>query len=377
MAVNVQIRPNGKAQLRVTHKLLPRPFFFTFETKAEAQAYGSQLHAMLDRGVVPVELMTPAEKTARDNPTVVELIRAYTKGHPITASDSDLLDTVINEVVGVRLSQLTHRWADQYVTDCKRQRNLAPGTIRKRVGVLARVLDWHLRTHELSLANPFRLLPRGYSIYSAEDIKHKPAKTDVSRDRRMSPDEAARIEAALAGEKRDDRERPWGPDPEFEVLYKLIVNQGLRLKEAVVVQVSDLDFAAGVIRVRGSKGHRGQEKPRTMAMAPAVRDVLKRHAAGRVGLLFGFWDGDPDRLRRVCGNLSARFRTLFEYSGVRDFREHDLRHEATCRWVTMRDKHGRWAFSELEICRMMGWSDPKMMLRYMSLRGEDLAARLA
>lgn len=377
MAVNVQIRANGKAQLRVTHKLLPRPFFFTFPSAAEAQAYGAQLHAMLDVGTVPVELLAPAEKAARDNPTVVEMIRAYSKGHPVTASDSDLLDTVVHEIVGVRFSQITHRWVDQYVADCKRQRHLAPGTIRKRVGVLARVLDWHLRTHELTLANPFRLLPRGYSIYSAEDVKHKPAKQDVARDRRMTPDESARIDATLAGEKREDRERAWGPDPEFTVLYQLLANQGLRLREAVVAQVSDLDFTAGVIRVRGSKGHRGQEKPRTMAMAPVVRDVLKRHAAGRVGLLFSYWDGNPDRLRRVGQNLSARFRTLFEYAEVADFKEHDLRHEATCRWVQMRDKQGRWAFSELEICRMMGWSDPKMMLRYMSLRGEDLAARLA
>jgi len=26
---------------------------------------------------------------------------------------------------------------------------------------------------------------------------------------------------------------------------------------------------------------------------------------------------------------------------------------------------------------MMGWSDPKMMMRYASLRGEDLAQRMA
>lgn len=34
MAVNVQIR-GAKAQLRVTHKLLPRAFFFTFPSEAE------------------------------------------------------------------------------------------------------------------------------------------------------------------------------------------------------------------------------------------------------------------------------------------------------------------------------------------------------
>lgn len=56
--------------------------------------------------------------------------------------------------------------------------------------------------------------------------------------------------------------------------------------------------------------------------------------------------------------------------------EHDLRHEATCRWMQMRQPGGGWVFSDVEICRIMGWTSTDMMLTYASLRGEDLAARL-
>ena len=42
----------------------------------------------------------------------------------------------------------------------------------------------------------------------------------------------------------------------------------------------------------------------------------------------------------------------------------------------MRDAEGGWLFSEMEICRMFGWTDPKIMMRYASVRGADLAARL-
>jgi len=377
MSANVQIRPNGKAQLRVKHRLLPRPFFFTFDTEPEARSYGDQLCAMLDQGIVPSELLAPPERAARDNPTLVEMIRAYCKGFPITDSDNDLLGVVVHEVLGVRFSQITFRWVSQYVSDCKRVRYLSPGTIRKRVGVLARVVDWHLRSTDQTLANPFRLLPRGYSVYSREDAVDKPAKHDVVRDRRMDPDEAQRIDAALSGVKREDRERALEPDPQFDLLYRLIVWEGLRLKEAYTARVEDFDFAAGVMRVRGSKGHRGKVKPRVVPLRPELLPTLQDWCRGRVGLLFSYWDGDPQRMRRVGGNLSARFRTLFEYAQVHDFKEHDLRHEATCRWMLLRDKAGRWAFSEIEICRMMGWSDPKMMMRYASLRGEDLAQRMA
>jgi integrase len=239
------------------------------------------------------------------------------------------------------------------------------------------VVDWHLRTTEQDRANPFRLLPRGYSVYSKADADEVDVKHDQVRDRRMTPDESARIDAALAGEKREDRERAWGPDPQFDMLYRLIVWQGLRLKEAYTARVEDFDFDANVLRVRGSKGHRGREKPRSMVIRLEIRDALQAYCRGRVGLLFDYWDGDLLTMRRAGQKLSARFKTLFDFAKVSDFLEHDLRHEATCRWVLLRDKAGRWAFSEIEICRMMGWSDPKMMMRYASLRGEDLSARLA
>ena len=74
--------------------------------------------------------------------------------------------------------------------------------------------------------------------------------------------------------------------------------------------------------------------------------------------------------------LSARFGTLFDYAGVEDCTEHDLRHEATCQWVTMRRPDGHWTFSEIEVCKIMGWKDTRMMLRYASLRGSDLSSRM-
>lgn len=49
--------------------------------------------------------------------------------------------------------------------------------------------------------------------------------------------------------------------------------------------------------------------------------------------------------------------------------------EARCRWMTLKVDRGS-IFNEIEICKIMGWTDTKMMLRYASLRGEDLADRL-
>ena len=113
-----------------------------------------------------------------------------------------------------------------------------------------------------------------------------------------------------------------------------------------------------------------------MPVVPHLRDALRKRCKGKKGLLFKFWDGDPANLDKVTNALSKRFTTLFAYADVPDFTEHDLRHEATCRWATMRNKQDTgWMWSELEICKIMGWKKTDMFLRYASLRGEDLSDR--
>lgn len=130
------------------------------------------------------------------------------------------------------------------------------------------------------------------------------------------------------------------------------------------------------MRVEGSKGHRGWIKPRVVPITPALYGPLRARCAGRVGLLFPYWDGTPGGRADASNRLSKRFAGLFEYARVPDFSAHDLRHEAACRWFERRRADGAWVFSDMAICKIMGWSDPKMALRYAALRGEDLAAAL-
>ena len=64
-------------QLRITSKLLSRPFFHSFDTWEEAHSYGTQLEAMLARGVVPQDLLIRLqEPKARSDAAVVDVMRA-------------------------------------------------------------------------------------------------------------------------------------------------------------------------------------------------------------------------------------------------------------------------------------------------------------
>lgn len=378
MAANIQQR-SEKFQLRVKHALLPRPFFFTFQTAPEAEDYRDKLLALLSRGVVPAEMLS--KPRGDSDPMLTEVIGDYQRETSITDSDDELFQIIKVEVVAVRMSAITFTWAESYVRSLKAPaKHLAPSTIRKRAGALGRAIDWHIKRTtkdgETPRANPLRLMTRGYSVYSKEDAKITEPKFDQKRNRRFGPGEAERVSIALAGVKREDRERKFTNDPEFKMLYQLILGTGIRLFEAYRMRVENIDFKINVINVEGSKGHRGVIKPRIVPIKPELRAPLRDFCAGRGdGLVFCYWDGDVASRKRTQGKLTQRFLSLFDYAEVPDFSEHDLRHEATCRWFELRNERG-WIFSEIEICKIMGWSNFDLAIRYASLRGEDLSSRL-
>ncbi len=372
-------------QLRVKNKLLGKPFFHTFESEEEARSYGEHLETLLSRGIVPSELLEP--DPARDNPVFAAVVADYLRAGSPAPTDIALLTMLHRQLGIVRVRDITIQWVEHYVTKLKVDDNLAPGTIRKRVESLGRVMAWHLLRSPSDgshpAANPFRLMPRGYSLYTERDKASlsgsgKESKVDRIRDRRLSSIEEASIRRALTGEKRHDRERGLAHDASFSALFDLILHTGMRLSEAYRLRAGMIDLTRWVISVEGSKGHRGKLKPRVVPVVHALRGLLTELVDGKqpTDLLFPFWDGTEEGKVKASGKLSRRFATLFDYADVADFTEHDMRHEATCRWFSMRDARGAWVFSDIEICRIMGWTDTRMALRYASLRGEDLSSRL-
>ena len=333
----------------------------------------------------PQELLAPPPRG--DDPVLIDVLREYGRCCPsISDTDRDLADLLYPDVAGSRLSAVTYSWATQFVDRLKIDRNLAPGTIRARVGCLARAIDHYTGLKKLAIANPLRLLPRGYAIANKVDkqriqSKGLVVKEDVSRNRRLTVAEDALIRQTLAGAKRPDRERAFPVDPELALLYEVIVDTGLRLREAYTLTKLGCDVDAGLLHVDGTKGHRGAKKPRGVPLKPLLRQRVRSWRdnlpAGEWRLFPQLWDGDKSAhsLKKTTGRLSARFASLFDSAGVPAFVEHDLRHEACCRWFELRRADGTWTFSEIEVARIMGWSNLKQVLRYASLRGEDLVNR--
>lgn len=386
MAHITQIR-SGRWQITITNKLLAKGrAWFTFDTESEAEAYGSQAEKWLAAGLVPEELKgdEPHDRSGLLGP----VIREWSNSGDPSATDLEILGRLFVEVGGARFNEFDYTWCERWVRKLKLETNLSPGSIRKRVQALSRAIDWHLRRQPAAMVgNPLHLLPKGYSTYNERDAAQAvamggEAKTDVERDRRLAPDEEAAIRLSLSGAKRPDRERALDRDDHFTALFEVILGTGMRLREAYRLRVGQVDLVGKVLRPQVSKSWRGRVKYRNIPLHPRIHGVLERHLESRSGagdddLVFDLWDGTTEDLKPATGRLSARFATLFRYSSLDDLTEHDLRHEATCRWFEMRGADGHWLYRTEEINSIMGWAPGSTMaLRYASFRAEDLASRM-
>jgi integrase len=317
--------PAGKYEVQLRHPALPKGRrYFTFDTEAEAVAFTEQWRLMKQAGLQPPAEMLVAETDRR---TLGLVIRTWSNTGKAAPTEHVTLGILMGEVGATPLASLSYRWAEQYVRDLKVKRNLAPNSIRHRVQALNHALDDFMRQNpDLRLANPLKLLPKGYSAYTDVDrklaeAKGGRAKVDRARDRRLRPGEHEAICRSLAGHQREDRERALALEhgSAMLMLYQLIHFTGLRLKEALTLTRGQVDMERRVIRAqssklwRGPRGFPGGADPPRAARCPGRLRRGARHAAD--GALFPMMDGEPD-YRPVGKRVSDNFRTAFRYAGI-------------------------------------------------------------
>lgn len=383
-------KASGKWEIGLRHPSLPQGRkYFTFDTEEEANAYSQQWKLMKHAGLPP-----PRELLESDNgygsTRLSRVLGEWEQSGYAAPSQILTISTVNREVGTIKLMEASYKWLQGYIQWLKVEKQLTPQSIRHRVQCLGRAIDEYLRNHPaLVMQNPTRLLPKGYSAYSDADTKLATAnggeaKFNVQRDRRLRPGEEEKILQVLSGYERPDRARglQLQGGNALLTLFSLILGTGLRLKEAATLKRSQIDMDAKIIRAQSSKQWRGKVAFRDVPMSPAVHRALEAYLGTRSVLpaawLFPFMEEEGVKgYRTVSSRLSGRFRIAFEYMEIMDLHEHDLRHEATCRWLEMRDAGGNFLFRLEEVNRIMGWSPGSAMAhRYASFRAEDMAAKL-
>lgn len=359
---------NGTFQLRVSHKLLDKPLYATFDSREQAEAYGTQLEGLLAQGIVPKALLQRT-KSGQEIWTVSRCIADYLRANAVPVSDVKLLHTIQLQLATLSSGQLNYDWAEGWVYEMKRLHNLAPSTIRHRHGALARCFDWMVRKHPGVMAqNPLRTLKRGFATYTEEDKKRviaagKVPKVDIERDRRLHDEEEKLILTILDSL------------PDEKTFFLLALESAMRMRETYTLTVAQVSLKKRTIHLDRTKNGDSRQVPLSstaLALLGKYMDEQAHAIRQREGRLFPFWNGDLDEnvLDATTTEVSRLFRNIFTQAGIADLHFHDLRHEATCRL------YEKTALSDVLIAKITGHRNLRMLLRYASLRGSDLAGSL-
>jgi integrase len=365
--------------------LLPRPLYLTFASEQEGDRYVQRLEALLDVGVVPEEF----RRQQGDILTVEDVARAYLAAQHVPESDQRPLAVVVTRVGAARLREIDYGWAESWINGLKREQQLSPTTIRHHVGALARCFDWGSRRGIAALAiNPLRQLPKGYAVYSEADAKSVRAQNgevreDVHRDRRLGDGEEERIRAILGGEIPQGRQRAIGLQWQaaLEGLFSLALETAMRMREMYTLADTQIDVARRTVFLDKTKNGDKRQVPLTSPAIAAIKTYRKHVQHGSRGMdgftfahghFFPWWNGRADgkTLRNTTSKLSQQFSRIFDAANCAELTFHDLRHEATSRLFE------RTRLSDVEISRITGHKDPRVLRRYSNFRGSDLARKL-
>ncbi|MBU0593327.1 MAG: site-specific integrase [Gammaproteobacteria bacterium] len=343
--------------------ILPKPVSFTFSDEAEGDAYAARVEAMLDHGIIPPEF----EDNQAEVKTLADTVREYHKAVSVPYTDGALLGVVLDRYGKTPLTKITYTWTEAWVASMKRELNLAPSTIRHYVGATARCLDWLVRKSPGVMPhNPLRLLPKRYASYSGADAVVGEAKEDESRDRRLKPGEEGSIRAILSGARPEGRQRPLALQhgEALTLLFDLALETAMRMREMYTLYQDQIDLAKKTVFLNKTKNGDKRQVPLSSVAMEKLGGYLLVADGDQ---LFPWWDGRKESLKATTAKLSQQFARVFEAAGCPDLRFHDLRHEATSRIFE------RTNMSDLQIAKITGHKDPRMLARYANLRGSDLA----
>jgi len=343
---SVTKRRGGQWQVKIRRKGWPAQSG-TFKTKKLAEDWARRVEADMAAGHFVDR--SPAQRT-----TLADLIAAYlrevTDKRPGAASryaERKRLERLVRDEKALcahAVANLTPEHFEAYRDRRLAQRSnsgkrLAPGTVKRELSTLKRVIDHRKRRLGL-LINPV----------NAEDVV-RPVVND-ERDVRLTSDEIERLLEACAASRN-----PW-----LRPIVELAFETGGRRSSLPALKWQDVDLAGRKLIFRGVKNSRNPDKviDHTVPLSPRAIAVLKALPRSVDGLVFPI----------SANAFRLAFRRARKNAGLEHFRFHDTRDER----VSSLFEAG---WSDSAVMAISGHRDPKSLKRYANLRPDHLADELA
>ena len=224
-------------------------------------------------------------------------------------------------------------WRDE------RARTVGPNTIIRELALLSSIFEHARRELRLIQSNPVR------------DVRRPP-----SPDHREVVITWVQIKAVLRALGHRPGKAPKRKKHAVALAFLLALRTGMRAGE-ICGLTWDRVFTSHC-SVQHKTG-RTAKSLRHVPLPPKARRVIERMKGAHPTLVFGI----------KSASLDAMFRRYRNEAGLEGFTFHDSRHTAATRLAPKIDV--------LTLCKVFGWSNPKMAMTYYNPSPADIAARLA
>ncbi|WP_175912660.1 site-specific integrase [Burkholderia sp. BCC1640] len=345
----IQARPRQRDKIRYQAKIRIKGFSSlsrTFPTRVEAEAWLNEHEAEIRRRIHATKMETERQRIAAECEaqyrTLGDLMRRY------LATVTPLKRSAEQETLRMN-GLLKHELADCPIINLDRQRvaewrdvrllTVSGSTVRRDMTLLAHVVKIGIEEWAAPLAqNPFQKVRR--------------PKESPPRDRRLRTGE----ESALLAACRDARA------PYLRPVVELALETAMRQSEIVALDWAHISLSGRYARLPMTKNGTARGVPLSARAAMILQSVPTA------------FDANGNRTGQVFAGVTTEavkrsFIRAVRRAELRDFRFHDLRHEATSRFFERR-------LTVPEVARITGHKTWTMLERYTHLQLDDVARRL-
>ncbi len=309
-----------------------------FATEAEARAWAEQEEARMLTAPWAPDPDTPARTTLGE--ALERYLETVTpmkchSGHRQERNRIRQLQRMpISDVV---MTHLHPDYLQAWVNE--RLQRVSPSTVRKEIALISHLYNIARRRWLWEVRNP------------VEHIE-QPAKSAHHEHRRLTPAEEARL-----------LDEAWHYHDQMGLFVTIAMYTGLRRRAVHSLRWEWFDLERGVLslpaRLDAYVYGRAKRHGRCFPLAPQVIDALQRFGIRSSGPLF-HW---------VIDTFTNNFRKIVRRAGLEGLRMHDLRHEATSRFLAA-------GLSAPEVATLTGHRDLNTLARYAHPLPEELAGKL-
>lgn len=221
-------------------------------------------------------------------------------------------------------------------------RKYTESAVRKFYYALKLCLEWHSQFKKYPFNSPFNIV--------------KAPVENNSRIRRLEEGEEERL--------LDACDKMYANKLALKTIIQTALETAMRAGELLNLEWQEINFETSTIYIpkEKCKTKRHREVPITSTCRALLVEYKKEHIKKDETRVFWQWPNS-----NVLGH---RFKIIMKNAEVKNFRFHDLRHEATSRFFE------RSTLNDIEIAIITGHSDLRTLKRYTHLRPNSLLSRM-